>query len=296
MIIPIIIVTIILAVLIQILLKTKKSNPIALHPTEFRKFKLIEKENVSHNTRRFTFALQTEDTRLGLPIGTHATLRFTDANGKNHQRSYTPVTGDEILGKVSFVIKIYKAGEHPKFPDGGKMSQHLDSLQIGDVQEMKGPKGHLNYLGKGKFTVKEMRKPISERNVKKIGMIAGGTGITPMLQIISAVLRDPDDKTTLSLLFANQTEDDILVREELESLAKKHPDQFKLHYTLDNPPKNWKYSSGFINKDMIASHLPPPASDDSTFVIICGPPPMVKYACIPNLTELGFKEHHYTAM
>lgn len=65
--------------------------------------------------------------------------------------------------------------------------------------------GHLNYLGKGKFTVKEMRKPISERNVKKIGMIAGGTGITPMLQIVSAVLRDPDDKTTLSLLFANQS-------------------------------------------------------------------------------------------
>ena len=158
MIIPIIIVTIILAVLIQVVLKSKKSNPIALHPTDFRKFKLIEKENVSHNTRRFTFELQTEDTRLGLPIGTHATLRFTDGNGKNHQRlvffdvlicftslmfrrSYTPVTGDEVLGKVSFVIKIYKAGEHPKFPEGGKMSQHLDSLQIGDTQEMKGPKG-----------------------------------------------------------------------------------------------------------------------------------------------------------
>lgn len=295
MLIPIIIGTIILAVIIQLLLK-KKGSLIALDSVEFRRFKLIEKENISHNTRKFTFALQNEDTRLGLPIGQHVILRFADKNGRNHQRSYTPVTGDEVLGKVSFVVKIYKAGEHPKFPNGGKMSQHLDSLQIGDTQEMKGPKGHLNYKGKGKFTIKQMRKPISERSVKNVGMIAGGTGITPMLQIVAAVLRDPNDKTRLSLLFANQTEDDILVRDELESLAEKHPDQFSLHYTLDNPPENWKYSSGFINKDMIATHLPPPASNDSTLIIICGPPPMIKHACIPNLTELGFKENHYTVM
>ena len=98
----------------------------AMKADEFQDFKLVKKEIVSHNTRRFTFALQTPTTRLGLPIGQHITLRFTDANGKKHQRSYTPVTGDETLGLVTFVIKIYKAGVHPKFPEGGKMSQHLD--------------------------------------------------------------------------------------------------------------------------------------------------------------------------
>lgn len=291
----IIIAGVIIVIAIAILLLKNKSAPIALSATEFRKFKLIDKISISHDTRKFTFELQTEDTKLGLPIGQHATLRFADGNGRNHQRSYTPVTGDEVLGKVSFVVKIYKANEHPKFPEGGKMSQHLDSLHIGDMQEMKGPKGHLNYLGKGKFTIKEMRKPISQRNVKNIGMIAGGTGITPMLQIISAVLRDPNDTTLLTLLFANQSEDDILVREELETLARKYPDQFKLHYTLDNPPaENWKYSTGFINKDMISKHLP--SSDTDVLIVLCGPPPMIKYACVPNLTELGFKEHQYTAM
>jgi len=142
MVLLVIIASIILAVVIHLLLKKKaESSNVALSSVDFRLFKLIEKENISHNTRKFTFALQKDDTRLGLPIGQHATLRFTDKNGKNHQRSYTPVTGDEVLGKVSFVVKIYKAGEHPKFPEGGKMSQHLDSLQIGDMQEMKGPKG-----------------------------------------------------------------------------------------------------------------------------------------------------------
>ncbi len=102
-----------------------------------------QKEIVSHDTRRFTFDLQTPQTRLGLPIGQHISLRFTDSNGKSHQRSYTPTTGDELPGKVTFVIKVYKAGVHPKFPEGGKMSQHLDSLKIGDKIEMRGPKGML---------------------------------------------------------------------------------------------------------------------------------------------------------
>lgn len=56
-----------------------------------------------------------------------------------------------------------------------------------------------------------------------------------MLQLITAVFRDPEDKTCLSLLFANQSEDDILVREELEAVQQQHPDRFKLWYTVDRP-------------------------------------------------------------
>ena len=63
----------------------------------------------------------------------------------------------------------------------------------------------------------------------------GGTGITPMLQLIRAVFRDHDDKTELSLLFANQSEDDILLRPELEQVQREFPDRFKLWYTVDRP-------------------------------------------------------------
>ena len=66
-------------------------------------------------------------------------------------------------------------------------------------------------------------------------LFSGGTGITPMLQLVTAVFRDPNDNTSLSLLFANQSEDDILVREELEAIQEKHPDRFKLWYTVDRP-------------------------------------------------------------
>lgn len=260
---------------------------------DFLPFKLIQRDSLSHDTVKFTFALQKETMKLGLPIGQHISLRFQDKTGKRHQRSYTPVTGDETPGKVSFVIKVYKAGVHPKFPDGGKMSQHLDSLSIGDTIEMKGPKGHLEYLGRGKFTVKLMRKPLETRKAKHFGMIAGGTGITPMLQVLHAIFRDSKDKTTTaSLLFANQTEDDILVREELEALAKEFPGRFKLHYTLDRPPASgWKYSTGFVNKDMVQDRvLSKGATNDETQILMCGPPPMIKFACLPALDALGLDE------
>eukprot|EP00979_Chaetoceros_neogracilis_P017229 scaffold10192_cov138-Chaetoceros_neogracile.AAC.1 len=52
---------------------------------------------------------------------------------------------------------------------------------------MRGPTGHFTYLGKGAFTVK---KPLQERNVKHFGMIAGGTEITTMLQVLHAIFRD----------------------------------------------------------------------------------------------------------
>jgi len=226
----------------------------------------------------------------------HSTPFYSISLFYSISRSYTPTTGDETPGKVIFVIKVYKSGVHPKFPDGGKMSQHLDSLSIGDTIDMRGPKGHLTYLGQGKFTVKLMKKPLEARSATHFGMIAGGTGITPMLQVLHAIFRDGkhmDLNTTASLLFANQSEDDILVREELEALARDYPDRFKLHYTLDRPPAGWTGSTGFIDQDMIKTHVLKNGKNDGTQVLLCGPPPMIKFACIPNLEAVGLNESNW---
>ena len=56
---------------------------------------------------------------------------------------------------------------------------------------------------------------------------------------------------------------------------------------------DWKYSSGFISADMIKNHLPPPG--DHTQILMCGPPPMIKFACLPNLEKLGFTPEMYFA-
>ena len=147
---------------------------------------LIDKKIISHDTRRFTFALPGEDDILGLPIGQHLTLQFTDSKtGKSIQRSYTPVSCATVPGKFSLMIKVYPPLA-PKFPVGGLMSQHLDQLQIGQTINMRGPKGHLHYKHYGKFSVKPLGKPKQNRSCQNICMLAGGTGITPMLQVLNA--------------------------------------------------------------------------------------------------------------
>jgi len=270
----------------------KEKHPIAL-TKDFKEYPLVDKKILSHDTRRFTFSLPSPNHKLGLPIGQHMTLYFKDPEtGKGVQRSYTPVTGDETLGTVAFVIKVYKAGVHPKFPNGGMLSQHLDSLKIGETMQMKGPKGHLTWLcDKGKFTIQQLRKPLQTRQATHIAMIAGGTGITPMLQVADAIFRNPADTTCIKMIYANQTEDDILVREELESYAKQYPNRFSLHYTVDKATsKDWKYSTGFITKEMMEKHLYTPSTNDKIQVFMCGPPPMMKFACLPALEAMGFTE------
>jgi len=257
-------------------------------PNKKYPLKLIEKVILSHDTRVFKFELPTPEHCLGLPIGQHIYLS-AKVNGSLVVRPYTPVTSDEDLGHVDLVIKVYHANVHPKFPEGGKLTQHLESLPIGDTIDVRGPSGLLEYMGKGVFNIKKDKKSEPEQvEVKKVSMIAGGTGITPMLQIIRAVFRDPEDKTCLSLLFANQTEEDILLRKELEDVAREYPDRMKIWYTVDRPTEGWQYSTGFINSEMMEKALFPPSQDN--LVLLCGPPPMINFACTPNLDKLGYSQ------
>lgn len=52
------------------------------------------------------------------------------------------------------------------------------------------------------------------------------------LQIIHAVLKNPEDKTQIALLYANCTSEDILLRQHLEELAEKH-DNFSVWHTSE---------------------------------------------------------------
>ncbi|XP_038213384.1 NADH-cytochrome b5 reductase 2 isoform X2 [Zerene cesonia] len=264
-----------------------KKNPITLvdHNIKYP-LPLIERQELSHDTRRFRFGLPSPDHVLGLPIGQHIHLS-AKINDDLVIRAYTPVSSDKEKGYVDLVIKVYFKNVHPKFPDGGKMSQYLESLKIGDTIDVRGPSGKLVYMNNGTFHIKkQLKAPPTPVKVKKINMIAGGTGIAPMLQLIRHICQDPEDNTQIKLLFANQTEDDILLRNELEQYQREHPEQFSLWYTVDRPKEGWTYSSGFINDEMVREHLFPPSND--VIVLMCGPPPMINFACNPALDKLNF--------
>ncbi|XP_017793722.1 PREDICTED: NADH-cytochrome b5 reductase 3 [Habropoda laboriosa] len=266
--------------------KKKKAPVLLVNPVSKYSLPLIEKDIISHDTRRFRFGLPTPNHVLGLPTGQHVHLT-AKIRGESVIRSYTPVSSDDDHGYVDLVIKVYFKNVHPKFPEGGKLSQHLENMKIGETIDFRGPSGRLVYKGHGKFSIKILRKdPPAEYTVKKVVMLAGGTGITPMLQLIRAIIKDPTDETQTSLLFANQTEKDILLRNELDDIAKNHLDKLKLWYTVDTGSENWSYSTGHINAAMIKDHMFPPSPD--TIVLMCGPPPMINFACHPNLDKLGY--------
>jgi len=213
----------------------------------------------------FRFSLDNKSQSLGLPIGQHIWIR-ANIEGEDVKRSYTPTSTNDDLGYFDLVVKIY-----PK----GKMSQYLDKLDIGDAIEVAGPKGTFLYQ-KNKFS--------------SIGMIAGGTGITPMLQVIKEILKYDDDTTDVTLLFGNITYQDIILKEMIDELADKHP-RFKVYYVLNEPPEGWKQGVGFITKQMIQEHLPP-KSDDMQ-ILICGPPPMTNGMTKILKEELDFTRSHY---
>jgi len=247
---------------------------------------LVAREALSHDTRKLTFALPSPQHVLGLPVGQHVYLSAR-INGTLVVRPYTPVSSDHTLGVVDLVVKVYFKDTHPKFPDGGKMSQHLEALKIGDCVDFRGPQGLLQYYGGGKFGIRADKKAQpSALSVNCVNMVAGGTGITPMLQLVREALRCPDDTLQMRLLFANQSPQDILCREEIDRLCQQHPGRLRAWYTVDRDAQDdWQYSTGFITEEMLFAHLLPPAP--GTLTLLCGPPPMVNFACKPNLEKLG---------
>ncbi|XP_042409256.1 NADH--cytochrome b5 reductase 1-like isoform X1 [Zingiber officinale] len=153
----------------------------SLDPENFRDFKLVQKKQLSHNVAKFQFALPTPSSVLGLPIGQHISCRGKDNLGDEVIKPYTPTTLDSDLGYFELVIKMYPQG---------RMSHHFREMKVGDYMSVKGPKGRFKY---------------QVGQVRAFGMIAGGSGITPMFQVTRAILENPKDKTKVHLIYANVT-------------------------------------------------------------------------------------------
>ncbi|KAJ3022018.1 UNVERIFIED_CONTAM: NADH-cytochrome b5 reductase [Siphonaria sp. JEL0065] len=242
------------------LIKKAKENPtpaFAAGNKDFIKFTLVDIEKLTPNTSRFVFALPEGTTFLGLPTASCLVTKFVrgvKADGKEDAviRPYTPVEDPSLgaTGTFDLIVKHY---------NNGPMSTHIFGLKKGESLLMKGP------IPKYKY---EANKE------KEIGLIAGGTGITPMLQVIQRALSDSHDETKLRLLFANVTEQDIILRDYLDKLVKKHSDRFSVYYTLDKPSATWTGGAGFVSEEMLTALLPQPGEGK---VFVCGPAPMVAH-------------------
>lgn len=270
-------------------------------PSEAIECRLLKREAPTHNTLLLRFALPAGANCLGLGAGKHIGV-VTGTKGDDKQpearRSYTPITTDHdqmtTFDGQSFdiLIKVYRPLP-PKYANGGVVSQRLAALRPGDKARIVGPTGLFEYLGRGSLVRKPGEQP---RKCKHLALIAGGTGITPILQILKTIAEDDSDATTASLVYANSTVDDVLLYSELVHLGARK--NINVWFTVsqapsaaasnDEIPLPWKYSTGRIDGAMITKHLPLPSGGD-VIALLCGPAPMVNETCKPILAAAGFE-------
>lgn len=227
----------------------------ALNKDQFVEFTLKEIKPYNHDSATFVFELP-DNKKPGMSTASAVVVKavgdgLKDDKGKDVIRPYTPITSPDTPGHMDFLIK--------KYP-GGLMATHMHSMKPGDKLGIKGPIA--------KF-------PYKANEFESIGMIAGGSGITPMWQVMQDIAKDPSDKTKVTLIYTNRTEQDILLREKFDELAKKD-DRFTIVYGLDKLPKGFGGFEGYVTPELITKYLPKPELGSKTKLFVCGPPPQVE--------------------
>ncbi|XP_077541205.1 NADH-cytochrome b5 reductase 3-like [Haemaphysalis longicornis] len=248
---------------------------------------LKRRTRINHNVRLLTFALPNSNQKLGFRTGQHVLLQAR-IDRRQVVRPYTPVTLSDRKGSFDIMVKVYRAEEND-CKHGGLMSQYLDKMNPGDTIQIAGPYGSFVYKGRGRFATWTGHKV---PHAKRLGLIAAGSGVTPILQLLRHIAADKGDQTLVKMIDVNVSEKDIIANEELYKYAKRFKTTFSIRHVLDMLPpfEGTGYIQGPLNQDIMAAHLPLP--DQRTLVLCCGPPGLMSDVCAPALRSIGHKSSH----
>ena len=204
--------------------------------------------------------------------GQHLTLRAT-INGEDVRQSYS-ICLSPSEATATGTVRVASARVA-----GGRMSNWLnDSVQPGDVIDVMTPLGS--------FTC-----PPQPGTARHHVAIAAGSGITPVLAIVSAVLEE-EPESRVTLLFGNRRTSSVMFLEELADLKNRYPDRLQLVHVLSREPHDVELFSGRLDPDRIdriLTVLAPIATVDEWY--LCGPYGMVTGAQ-ELLAEAGVDPHH----
>src|SRR2546425_5744864 len=142
----------------------------------------------THDTKTFRFALP-ENATLDMLPGDHLYVHAT-INGKAVKRPYTPSSLPGTVGYFDLTIKRYETGV---------ISKYVHEREVGDTVLMSGPNTGGHWV---------------DGMAKKVGFVAGGNCITPMITIIRWVLTQRL-RGELFFILSNKSENDAIFREQL---------------------------------------------------------------------------------
>jgi cytochrome-b5 reductase len=232
---------------------------------QFQSLELIERVKVSPTSSVLRFALPDRTKPLNLSTCACILAHTTMTDGEDVVRPYTPISTNALTGCFDLLVKDY--GED------AKMSRELCCrMKVGDTIDFK----HIE------FNVK-IQAPFLRP--KTICMLVGGTGITPMIQALHAILGDSDCRDThVTMLYGSKTLDDILGREMLDQWAKDYSQQLVVEHILSEEPleSEWTGMRGYIDRERIEKYLPTAAVGEDVLIFVCGPPPLYNALCGPR--------------
>ena len=194
----------------------------------------------------------------GHRAGQHVDVRLTAEDGYQAERSYSIASAPDGI-RVALTVQRLEDGE---------VSPHLtDELRPGDKIELRGPIG-------GYFVWEP-----SEGG--PLMLVAGGSGIVPLMAMIRtrAVARDD---TETRLLYSSRSLDDVIYHGELERLSGNGVTV--VHTLTDWHPSGWASYARRVDAEMLAE-VAPAAAERPRFYA-CGPTPFVE-AVAEALVLLG---------
>lgn len=218
----------------------------AISPDYYKSFVLQNIRKMTECCSKYTFAID-DFGCLGYGVGQHLIMRAS-VDGEIVTRQYTPVSHPSARGFFQVIIKVY-----PK----GKMSKYIKTLKEGCSVEWRGPLGGLDY------------KPNTH---KRMLLLAAGTGIAPMVQVLRHITSMEEDYTTVRLLFGTAKYRDIYLKDELDEL--KHFWNVSILYCLSDEAKveDLKYGDEVhcreINEELLEVEL---SKHCTPHVLLCGP-------------------------
>lgn len=207
-------------------------------------------------------------------------------------RKRHPFSVSKIETVAEKILHIEFEGQHPPFNPGQFMFLRL--IKKGRISEAhpftiaSSPNQHhlsvcIKMVGDFTSSLKEIevsapayihmpcgRFSFVHHDAQELIFIAGGIGITPFLSMLRA-MRDQGIARKVTLLWANQREEDICFKSELDRMTEEMPD-FKRIYVLSREPE-WPGEKGHIDKDMLMRHI---FAFDTGMFFICGPPAMME--------------------
>jgi ring-1,2-phenylacetyl-CoA epoxidase subunit PaaE len=185
--------------------------------------------------------------------GQHVTIRGAD----DVRRSYSICTPPSS-GRLRIGVK--------RLPGGAFSEVVVGKLQVGDQLDVMTPAG--------RFTT--ATDPAARRTCVAI---AAGSGITPVLSIVSSIL-EQEPGSDVVLVYANRNHRSVMFLDEVHDLKDSHPERFQLLHVLSREATEVDLLSGRLDGERlrrILDALVPVADVDAWF--LCGPQQMV--------TELG---------